>query len=197
MTAHDQPSLFETPASLAPGTPEGFVYRPEFLSRDEEAELAAWLATLPFAAFQFRGFEGRRRVVSYGWQYDFNRSHLLKADDIPAELLPVRARAAALTGHAPDELQQVLLNEYQPGAPIGWHRDRPIFAEVVGISLLAPCIFRLRRRTATGFERASVTLEPRSAYLLSGPARSVWEHSIPPVQAHRYSITFRNFKASA
>ena len=196
MSAHDQPSLFDTPLAPPPGTPQGFVYRPKFLSLDEEAELAAWLATLPFAAFEFRGFEGRRRVVSYGWQYDFNRSHLLKADDIPAQLLPVRARAAALAGHAPEELQQVLLNEYQPGAPIGWHRDRPIFAEVVGISLLAPCTFRLRRRTPAGFERASVILEPRSAYLLSGPARSDWEHSIPPVEAHRYSITFRNFKAS-
>lgn len=134
-------------------------------------------------------------MVSFGWQYDFNRSHLLKADDIPAELLPVRARAAALSGHAPEELQQVLLNEYQPGAPIGWHRDRSIFAEVVGISLKAACNFRFRRRIDGGFERASVILEPRSAYLLSGPARSVWEHSIPPVERHRYSITFRNFKA--
>ena len=160
MAQAHQPTLFDAPQIPPPGTPEGFSYRPDFLSRAEEADLAAWLATLPFAAFQFRGFEGRRRVVSYGWQYDFNRSHLLKADDIPAELLPVRARAAALAGHAPEELQQVLLNEYQPGAPIGWHRDRPIFAEVVGISLLSPCTFRLRRRTATGFERASVILEP-------------------------------------
>jgi len=190
-----QPTLFDIPETLPPGTPEGFVYRPDFLSRAEEAELAAWLATLPFTAFQFRGYEGRRRVVSYGWKYDFTRSHLDKADDIPAELLPVRARAAELAGHKPEELQQVLLNEYQPGAPIGWHRDRPIFAEVVGISLLAPCNFRFRRRVEGGFERASVTLEPRSAYLLSGPARTVWEHSIPPVEGHRYSITFRNFRA--
>jgi alkylated DNA repair dioxygenase AlkB len=195
MPARDQPSLFEAPPTLPRGVPEGFVYRPDFLSRDEEAELAAWLGTLPFAAFQFRGYEGRRRVVSYGWQYDFTRSHLLKADDIPAELLAVRARAATLAGHEPEELQQVLLNEYQPDAPIGWHRDRLIFAEVVGISLLAPCTFRFRRRTPGGFERASVTLEPRSAYLLSGPARTDWEHSIPPVAQHRYSITFRNFRA--
>lgn len=194
MVQAPQPTLFDFPETLPPGTPEGFVYRAEFLSREEEAELAAWLATLPFAAFQFHGYEARRRVVSFGWQYDFTRSHLLKADDIPAELLVVRARAAALAGHAPEDLQQVLLNEYQPGAPIGWHRDRPIFAEVVGISLLAPCTFRFRRRTPGGFERASLTLEPRSAYLLSGPARSEWEHSIPPVEAHRYSITFRNFK---
>ena len=190
-----QPTLFDVPETLPPGTPEGFIYQPDFLSRQEEAELAAWLATLPFAAFQFRGYAGRRRVVSYGWQYDFTRSHLLKADDIPAELLAVRGRAAKLAGHAPEELQQVLLNEYQPGAPIGWHRDRPIFAEVVGISLLAHCNFRFRRRVEGGFERASVTLEPRSAYLLSGPARTIWEHSIPPVADHRYSITFRNFKA--
>jgi len=194
MPARDQPSLFEAPPTLPRGVPDGFVYRPDFLSRDEEADLATWLGTLPFAAFQFRGYEGRRRVVSYGWQYDFTRSHLLKADDIPAELLAVRARAAELAGHAPEELQQVLLNEYQPGAPIGWHRDRPVFAEVVGISLLAPCTFRFRRRNPGGFERASVILEPRSAYLLSGPARRDWEHSIPPVTQHRYSITFRNFK---
>jgi len=185
-----QPDLFASPAS----PPEGFIYRAEFLSREEEAELAVWLATLAFAPFQFHGYEARRRVVSFGWQYDFTRSHLLKADDIPAELMAVRARAAALAGHAPEELQQVLLNEYQPGAPIGWHRDRPIFAEVVVISLLAPCTFRFRRRTPGCFERVSLTLEPRSAYLLSGRARSEWEHSIPPVEAHRYSITFRNFK---
>jgi alkylated DNA repair dioxygenase AlkB len=190
-----QPTLFDVPEIPRPETPEGFVYRPEFLSRAEEVDLAAWLATLPFAAFQFRGYEGRRRVVSYGWKYDFTRSHLDKADDIPEELLPVRARAAELAGHAPEDLQQVLLNEYQPGAPIGWHRDRPIFAEVVGVSLLAPCNFRFRRRVEGGFERASVTLGPRSAYLLSGPARTVWEHSIPPVEAHRYWITFRNFRA--
>jgi len=194
MPARDQPSLFEAPPTLPRGVPDGFVYRPDFLSRDEEADLATWLGTLPFAAFQFRGYEGRRRVVSYGWQYDFTRSHLLKAEDIPTELQAVRVRAAEFAGHRPEDLQQVLLNEYQPGAPIGWHRDRPIFAEVVGISLLAPCNFRFRRRVEGGFERASKTLEPRSAYLLSGPARTVWEHSIPPVTAHRYSITFRNFR---
>jgi alkylated DNA repair dioxygenase AlkB len=188
MSAARQPSLFE------PTGPEGLVYRRDFLSADEEMELAAWLATLPFQAFQFRGYEGRRKVVSFGWQYDFTRSHLLKADDIPDELMAVRARAAELAGHRPQDLQQVLLNEYQPGAPIGWHRDRPVFAEVVGISLLAPCTFRFRRRVGDGFERKALTLEPRSAYVLSGPARTDWEHSIPPVAEHRYSITFRNFR---
>jgi alkylated DNA repair dioxygenase AlkB len=195
MSAARQPSLFETPAE--PALPPGFAYQPDFLSGDEEARLAAWLATLPFQAFQFRGYEGKRRVVSFGWQYDFTRSHLIKADDMPAELLPVRARAAALAGLAPEDLQQCLLNEYLPGAPIGWHRDRPMFEKVVGISLLAPCNFRLRRRVGEGFERIAIPLEPRSIYVMTGEARSVWEHSIPPVKAHRYSITFRNFRGEA
>ncbi|HEY0435546.1 MAG TPA: alpha-ketoglutarate-dependent dioxygenase AlkB [Phenylobacterium sp.] len=192
MPASLQPSLFDLrpPERL----PEGFVYRDDFITPAEEAELAQWLATLPFEAFQFRGYEGRRRVVSFGWKYDFTRSHLEKADDMPAELLPVRARAAEFAGLAPDDFQQCLLNEYLPGAPIGWHRDRPVFEKVVGISVLAPCSFRLRRRVGDGFERVTKTLAPRSAYRLSGPARAEWEHSIPPVAAHRYSITFRNFR---
>ncbi|MFC3068164.1 alpha-ketoglutarate-dependent dioxygenase AlkB [Phenylobacterium soli] len=194
-TPAHQASLFDLPPVAPAHLPDGFVYRREFVDAEAEAALAAWLGTLPFRAFEFRGYEGRRQVVSFGWQYDFNRSHLLKADDIPGELLPLRAAAAALAGHAPADLQQVLINKYEPGAPIGWHRDRPVFAEVVGISLLAPCVFRLRRRTPAGFERASLTLEPRSAYLLSGAARTEWEHSIPPVGQLRYSITFRNFRS--
>ena len=195
MSLARQPSLFE--ATSAPDLPEGFAYQPDFLLAEEEAQLAGWLGTLPFQAFQFRGYEGKRRVVSFGWQYDFTRSHLLKADDMPAELLPVRARAAAFADLAPEDLQQCLLNEYLPGAPIGWHRDRPIFEKVLGISLLAPCSFRLRRRTGASFERAAIELAPRSIYRITGEARSVWEHSIPPVKAHRYSITFRNFRADA
>jgi alkylated DNA repair dioxygenase AlkB len=192
MSLARQPCLFGPEAT--PSLPEGFAHQPEFLTPGEEADLVAWLATLPFQAFQFRGYEARRRVVSFGWQYDFTRSHLLKADDMPAELLDVRARAAAFAALEPEDLQQCLLNEYLPGAPIGWHRDRPIFEKVVGISLLSPCNFRLRRRVGEGFERAAIELEPRSIYAITGEARSVWEHSIPPVRAHRYSITFRNFR---
>jgi alkylated DNA repair dioxygenase AlkB len=193
MASSLQPSLFDLRPT--PNPPEGFVYRDDFLNLAEETDLAAWLATLPFAPFQFRGYEGRRRVVSFGWKYDFTRSHLEKADDMPPELATVRARAAAFAGLAPDDLQQCLLNEYLPGAPIGWHRDRPIFEKVVGVSLLAPCAFRFRRRVRDSFERKTLTLAPGSVYLLSGAARSQWEHSIPPVAAHRYSITFRSFRA--
>jgi alkylated DNA repair dioxygenase AlkB len=190
----DQASLFDLPPEAPRDLPEGMVYRPDFVGAGAERDLLAWLERLPFEPFQFQGFEGRRKVVSFGWRYDFSRSHLLKADDIPPELLPLRATAAALAGHRPEDLQQVLINKYEPGAPIGWHRDRPVFAEVVGVSLGAPCTFRLRRRTATGFERKLLILQPRSAYLLAGPARTEWEHSIPPVDQLRYSITFRNFR---
>lgn len=195
MTTAHQPSLFDIPAG--PALPDGFAYRPEFLTPREEGDLAAWLGTLPFQAFQFRGYEGKRRVVSFGWQYDFTRSHLTKADDMPDELLPVRARAAAFADLRPEDLQQCLLNEYLPGAPIGWHRDRPMFEKVVGISLLAPCAFRLRRRVGESFERTALQLAPRSIYAITGEARTGWEHSIPPVKAHRYSITFRNFRGEA
>jgi len=185
-----QPTLFDA----APVLPAGMAYRPGFISAGEEARLLAWLAGLPFEPFQFRGFEGLRRVISFGWRYDFNRTHLERADDIPAELAPLQARAEAFADLPPGALQQLLINEYRPGAPIGWHRDRPVFDKVVGVSVGAASPFRLRRRTPDGFERLILTLEPRSAYLLSGPARTEWEHSIPPVEAHRYSITFRSFR---
>jgi alkylated DNA repair dioxygenase AlkB len=185
-----QGGLFDPPTDL----PDGMVYRPGFVSPAEEAALLAWLATLAFAPFQFQGYEGRRQVVSFGWAYDFSRSHLLEAAPIPEELAPLRTRAAALAGCAAEALAQVLINKYEPGAPIGWHRDRPVFDRVVGVSLGVACIFRLRRRVGAGFERKTLTLEPRSAYLLAGEARSGWEHSIPPAPALRYSITFRNFR---
>ncbi len=114
---------------------------------------------------------------------------------MPAWLLPLRERAAAFAGIAPPGLQQVLLSEYSPGAGIGWHRDKAVFGEVVGISLVSPCVFRLRRKSGSGWERASIVAEPRSAYLLRGPARSEWEHSIPAVDSLRYSITFRNVRS--
>jgi len=190
--AANQLGLFEAPPPS--GLPEGFVYRRDFLTVEEEGAIAAKLAELPFEPFQFRGYEARRRVHSFGYRYDFNAQRLEEADPIPEWLAEVRVRAEAFAGVAPGALQQLLINEYLPGAPIGWHRDRPQFEKVVGISVGAPCVFRLRRRAGAGFERASLTVEPRSAYLISGVAREQWEHSIPPVEAHRYSITFRSFR---
>ncbi len=159
---------------------------------DEERRLVEELEALPFKAFDFHGHLGRRRVVSFGWQYDFAKGELRRADDFPEFLRPIRETAAAFAAMAPSDFQHVLITEYRPGAGIGWHRDKAVFGEVVGISLLSPCMFRLRRRIGSSWERASFVAEPRSAYLLAGPSRTEWEHSIPPLDSLRYSITFRN-----
>ena len=181
--------LFEPVA--APAVPEGFSYAPDLITEGEEQALVERIAALPFAAFEFRGYQGRRRVVSFGWRYDFNTARLTAAEPMPDFLLSLRQRAGGFGGLQPEDLAQVLVTEYAPGAPIGWHRDRPDFGKVVGVSLLSPCLFRFRRADGERWERVSLTLEPRSAYLLSGPARSEWEHSIPEVDALRYSVTFR------
>ena len=199
MPLQRQPGLFdEAPSPARPeGLPDGFAYRAEIVSPDEEAILLAWLGGLPFEPFQFRGYEARRRVVSFGWRYDFNEGGLKAADPFPAWLQPLAARAAAFAGLAPEAFAHALLTEYAPGAGIGWHRDRPQFEDVVGVSFLSPCRFRFRLKEAGGWRRAAFTAEPRSAYLLRGPARRVWEHSIPPLETLRYSITFRSFRPDA
>jgi alkylated DNA repair dioxygenase AlkB len=133
-------------------------------------------------------------VISFGFRYDFGAHRLEQAEAIPPPLLPLREQAAAFAGLLPERLQQVLVTEYAPGAGIGWHKDRPQFDQVIGVSLRAPCLFRLRRKAGARWERTSFTAQPRSAYLLSGAARHGWEHSIPPLQELRYSVTFRSFR---
>jgi alkylated DNA repair dioxygenase AlkB len=184
-----QLSFLDTGAS----TPPGFRYQADLLSPDEERDLVQRFADLPFRAFEFHGYLGKRRVLSFGWKYDFNTSALRESEPIPAFLAPVRERATTFAGLPPSALQQVLLTEYAPGAGIGWHKDKAVFGDVVGISLLSACTFRFRRMARGTWERASFVAEPRSAYLLHGPARTEWEHSIPAVDALRYSITFRTF----
>lgn len=189
--AKPRPSTREAGPSL----PEGFRYRPELIGSAEEAGLLALVRGLPFREFEFHGYTGKRRVVSFGWHYDFSGRRLLKADRIPDFFLPLRQAAAAFAGMEPAALQHVLVTEYGPGAGIGWHRDKAVFGETVGVSLLSPCVLRLRRKAdEKRWERANVQAELRSAYLLSGPARSEWEHSIPPVEALRYSVTFRSLR---
>lgn len=180
----------------APGLPEGLVYRPELVTTAEESALIERIAALPFKPFEFQGFVGKRRTVSFGWSYRFDGSGLGPAEPMPDWLLPLRERAAAFVGLAAAALEHALLIEYDEGAGLGWHRDRPVFGDVVGISLLAPAPLRFRRRQGDKWQRFTVEVEPRSAYLLRGPAREQWEHSIPPVAALRYSVTFRTLKAS-
>lgn len=190
-----KPDQFSFMEPAAPDLPSGFVYQPDFLTRTQEQALVARLAELPFKEFDFHGYKGKRRVVSFGWHYDFSKAKLEKAEKIPDYLRDLGGRISRL-GMNPDTIEHVLVNEYSAGAGIGWHRDRPIFEQVVGISLLAPCKFRLRREDGDKWERKSQTVEPRSAYLLSGDVRWKWEHSIPPVEELRYSITFRNMRVT-
>ena len=186
-----QPDLFASGMAL----PEGFCYAPDLLSESEEKDLSEEIASLPFKEFEFHGFVGRRRVVSFGWRYDFNGGGLRQTDDMPEFLLQVRDKAAGFAQINSCDLQHVLVTEYGPGAAIGWHKDRGVFGDVVGISLLSSCTFRFRQKSETKWKRTSMVIEPRSVYLLRGSSRDDWEHSIPPVDNLRYSITFRNVRA--
>ena len=191
MTSLPQDDLF---GKSQPALPDGFRYQPELFDAATETSILAELQKLEFSPFQFHGFEGKRRVVSFGWRYDFNGGGLQKTEAFPKFLMPVREAAAAAFGLDPSSLQQALLIEYGAGASIGWHRDRPVFGDIVGVSLLSPCTFRFRRKAGAKWERRSLEAQPRSAYLLRGPARDEWEHSIPAVTAPRFSITLRSLR---
>jgi len=184
--------LFDDPA-----WPEGLRYADRLLDEEEEAALVARMADVPFQAFAFHGFEGKRRTHSYGWRYVFDGSGLQAGEPLPDWLFLLREKAARWAGLAPGRLEHALLTQYEPGAAIGWHRDRSVFGDVVGVSLLSPARLRFRRKAGARWERRAVALEPRSAYLLTGAARADWEHSIPPAEALRYSITFRTMAREA
>ena len=174
--------------------PAGFRYAPDLIDASEEARLVEAFAELPFKEFEFHGFLGKRRVVAFGFRYDYNGGGLQQAAPMPDFLLPLREHAAAFAGLPPERLAHALVTEYRPGTSIGWHRDRPHYDDVIGISLLTPCTFRLRRKRDAGWERASLRVDRRSIYLMRGPSRWEWEHSIPAVDALRYSITFRSMR---
>ena len=183
-----------TSRSIRSEPPEGFRYRTDFLADDEESDLVQRIRPLPLKPFDFHGYLANRRVVSYGWRYSYDQRTLQQAEPMPDFLVPVRDKAAAFAGLAADDLPHALVTEYRPGTPIGWHRDKSVFGDVIGISLLSPCVFRFRRKSGSAWQRYSFTAERRSAYLLRGPARTLWEHSIPEVTELRYSITFRSLK---
>lgn len=183
-----QNDLFGT---TAPSALDGLRFIPEALTRAEEATATKDIAALDLAPFQFHGFLGKRRVASFGWRYDYNGGGLAKAASMPGFVLRLRERMAACAGLGPEEFSQALVTEYAPGAGIGWHRDKSHFGKVAALSFAAPCVLRFRRRVADGWERQSLSVPPRSFYLLDGAARQVWEHSIAPLDQLRYSVTFR------
>jgi len=169
----------------------GLEYREEFISEGEERALLDRLMPLELAPFRFHGWLGNRRTQSFGWRYDFDDASFTPTEPLPNWLLPLRARAAELARVTPDVFVQALIARYDPGAGIGWHRDRDVFENVVGVSLNTPATLRFRQRAPTGFRRATLEVAPRSAYLLSGEVRHGWEHSIAPGDQLRFSITFR------
>jgi DNA oxidative demethylase len=175
--------------------PEGLVYSPALLTETEEAELLAVLGELRFDPIVLHGQAARRTARHYGLDYDYEARTPLPGEPVPAWLLPVRARAAALAGHEPDELVEVLVQRYPPGSTIGWHRDAPAFATVVGVSLGGAARLRFQRGANEARRVWEVALEQRSGYVLAGEARRSWQHSIPPTKELRYSITFRTLRA--
>ena len=174
--------------------PAGFRYERNFVTPEEEIELVRHIEKLPLKEFEFHGYLGKRRVISFGQHYNFEAEAMVGAGPIPSFILPLRERVAQFAAIAADDIPHVLVTEYSPGTTIGWHRDRIVFRDVVGVSLVSRCVFRMRRRTPVGWERYAALLEPRSVYLHRGPVREDWEHSIPAVEMLRYSITFRSLR---
>jgi alkylated DNA repair dioxygenase AlkB len=187
-----QPDLF-----AAKTLPEGVFYGADRIDASYEQILLGEIEKLPFKAFEFHGFFGNRRVVSFGWRYDYAGRALKPSDPMPDFLLPLRSLAAGFAERPAERFQQALITEYAPGAGIGWHRDKPMFEDVVAFSLAAPCTLRFRHKDGAGWTRRSPRVASRSAYLLRGPERFDWEHSIPAVTALRYSITLRTFRPVA
>jgi alkylated DNA repair dioxygenase AlkB len=173
--------------------PEGLLYRPDFLTTNEEAELLRTFHGLPFAHFDFHGYTARRRVLEFGLEYDFTTRKATPTQNFPEFLLPARERAAQFAGLDVSTLVEGMVTEYSPGAPIGWHRDAPQFGTIIGISLAGESRMRFKPYKAEG-KPVSLLLEPRSIYVMRGPARWRFQHSIPPVKELRYSITFRTLR---
>jgi alkylated DNA repair dioxygenase AlkB len=188
-----QGALFPT---LTAPFAEGFAYQPEFLSADDEQLLLEHIRSLPLANAQYKEFKAKRRVVSYGGRYDYNKNELTQAAAIPPFLHPLRAQVASWAGRPATDFTHALIAEYAEGVQLGWHRDVPDFELVAGVSLLSACRMRFRRYPP-GPREKSIALEiaPRSAYRMEGDARWGWQHSVPPVPALRYSITFRTLRS--
>ena len=177
--------LFDLP--LLPG----LRFREELIGRDEEAALISEIEQIDLSPFRFQGWRGKRMTRTYGWRYDFDDRSFQPVEEMPEWLEGLRRKAASFAGLDARQFVHALVTRYDLGAPIGWHRDRPHFGTVVGVSLGSEAVLRFRKREASGFRRFSLNLPARSAYILSGEARQEWEHSIAPADQLRFSITFR------
>ena len=200
--SHQRPylSMEMTSSLFEPDVPNGFLYRAEFITTDQEASLIREISGLEFSNFEMRGVVARRRVAFFGGSYEAGGAG---TPPLPAFLEPLRDSIAAWANVSADAFAMALINEYSQGAPIGWHRDAPQYDIVAGVSLVSPCEMRFRpyispKEASTEERRRTVThrilLERRSAYLMTGESRGAYEHHIPAVSALRYSITFRTLR---
>ena len=190
-----QSELFELPRRL----PHGLVYRPQFITRSEEAALLAAIARLPFREARLQQYVARRRVVHFHADGDvdtedaYDDGESFSSGPVPPFLAALQQRVADAFGVARSDLAHTLISEYRPGAPIGWHRDRSTYGVVFGLSLKGRGTMRFRPIDARVELRQTLALElePRSLYVMQGPIRWLWQHSMPPARELRYSITFR------
>ena len=182
---------------IGPELPEGFSYTPEFITIQEEKALCAEIMKMQLHAFHFQGYEAKRKVASFGYDYSFENRKLSKGNAIPLVFHPLVEKVAAHVSKTPDEFAEFLVTEYPEGAVINWHRDAPPFDLIAGISLLGDCQFKLRPHEKSQQTRKSIISLPvmrRSLYIMKGASRSEWQHSIAPVKQLRYSITLRTLK---
>jgi alkylated DNA repair dioxygenase AlkB len=193
-----QGSLFEP----SEGLPAGLAYEAAFIGRDEERALIEVIARLPLHEARYKEYTARRRVVAFGSKFDFD-AYQLKAQPIgvlPDPLQALRERLAAWTGIAVDDFVHVMVAEYPPGTPLGWHRDAPDYELIAGVSLGSAARLRFRPwppRDPKKDDILALELAPRSAYRMAQTARWGWQHSVPPVPALRYSVTMRTVRAGA
>jgi alkylated DNA repair dioxygenase AlkB len=187
----------ETLFPLEPHYPEGFSYTRHFISEDEELLLLEAIRQIPLHTFKFQGYEARRKVASFGYDWNFEKQALLKGQPTPADFNWLLQRLSAHLHIAEKQIAEILITEYPVGAVINWHRDAPPFDTIAGISLLSDALFKFRphnKATQTRRNIMTMSLERRSLYTLEGRARSDWQHSIAAVKKVRYSITMRTLK---
>ncbi|HEX8041916.1 MAG TPA: alpha-ketoglutarate-dependent dioxygenase AlkB [Chryseosolibacter sp.] len=180
-----------------PVYPPGFTYVPDFLTEEEEQQLIREISGIELHAFNFHGYEAKRRVASFGYDYRFDQRSLVKGREIPGAFQNLVGKVASKTGISKEEFVELLVTEYPEGSVINWHRDAFPFDVIAGVSLLSDCTFRLRPHDKTKRVRGSIISLPvkrRSLYLIAGKARTEWQHSISPVQSVRYSLTLRTLR---
>lgn len=193
-----QSLLLDTQTQL----PNGLIYKPEFISEEEEEILLAYLQNLPLRSPRHlvplqdvRGdnpvsYHSKRRSKGFGWGWDEERERFVPGLPLPPFMRLLQRKIAKWLDIPPARVAEALVNEYAPGAAIGWHRDNEPFEVIAGVSLAGWCTMQFRP-FADKEEVVSLDVEPRSLYLMQGPVRWRWQHSVAPVSTLRYSITLR------